>query len=170
VRTLWLLLVLALGAGCATPPAEHPRPPEMRAWAPEAARQGTYWRLYLAATDPACQMEAIYVRVAQLGQGGYPLQQVMLPDKDRCQVAGQLGLWLGPEFLYSARFQVEVWVANRFGDTSRKQTFDVVVDGPPEEKPPAEFQGPEFRRSLGAINIRLKSPIYDRQRPGLGLF
>ncbi len=176
---LGLLLVALVAAGCAAaPPApevkgaagEVPgRPPVIEAaWAPETGRQYTRWHVYLKVSDPDCDLAAIYASVSQLGFGGYPLQQINLPGKKRCTASGQLSLLLGPEYLWGSRLTVEVWGQDAAGRASPKHTFQVVVDGPAETQPPPEFRGPEYARSLGTINVHLRSPIFDRGRPGLG--
>jgi len=174
IKALVAAILLAAGCAAAAPEAPpeagrpKPAPPVIeKHWAPEATREGTYWRVYLAASDPDCDLAAVYVRVSQLGQAGYPLQQFNLGQDDRCRAAGQISFWLGPEMLWSARLTIEVWAKDAAGNSSRVLALPLVVDGPPEAQPPEEFRAPEFGRTLGNINIRLRSPLFDGGRPGL---
>jgi len=168
---LWAGLLL-LAAGCAAAPAPKGQvevsgrptaqgPAITAAWAPEAVREGTYWRLYLSAADPGCAVTTLYADVEQLGFGSYRLQQIQLPRSDRCGLHGQLTFPVRGSFLWGARFTVTVWVEDATGRKSQQVTFPVVVDGAPEVKPPAPYQGPEFQRVLGSIDVQLRSPTFD---------
>lgn len=165
------LAVFWLSMGCAAPgvaPGEQGQPPAIEAfWAPEAVRENTYWRLYLKVADADCDLAALYARVHQLGRGGFPVQQFNLGGSDRCGASGQITMWLGPEFLWSARLTVAVWAKDAAGGNSRRLELPLLVDGPPETVPPEEFRGPEFERTLGTISARPRSPIFDGGRPGI---
>jgi hypothetical protein len=172
----FLLVALLLAAGCAAAPpagqgeaAAVPQPPVIeKAWAPETVRDGTYWQAYLKVADPDCDLAGIYARVSQLGFGSYRIQQFNLGEGDRCGVAGRVSFFIGPDFLWGSRFEVALWVKDKAGNNSQRLTFPVLVDGPPTTPPPADLSGPEFQRPLGSITVRLRSPVFERGRPGLG--
>ncbi|MFH0810277.1 MAG: hypothetical protein V2A77_07410 [Pseudomonadota bacterium] len=136
------------------------------AWAPDTARQGTDWHLYLKASDPDCNSSAISVRVTQEGHGGGS-QGIKLPASDRCGFAGQLTMRIPLRGLFGTRFEVEAWVEDLAGNSSAHHTFPVVIGEMLDALPPVSFQRVEFKRMLGFINV-LRSPFPDKVEPEIG--
>jgi len=170
VAVFALLFVMGCASGPEqTAPGTPGSPPVIdKVWAQDALRQNQVWRIYLSASDPDCDLKEIHVYVTQLGQAGYPLQQFMLGGDDRCGVKGQLYMPTGFAYLYGSVVQARVTLVDSAGNTSQPAVLPLTINGAVEQEPPPEFSGPGFKRGLGHINVKLRSPIFDGYGPGIG--
>ena len=127
-----------------------------RSFASEKIRLGDIWKVYLNASAPDGEMQAIVCTLEQPGVGVYPVGLTRIPAGARQNLSGYIYLsTVGAQGLNYIRLALTIQIRDKNGNYSAPVSFSLTFDprSRPEDPPAGIFQ--EY--DLGPIMITLTS-------------
>ena len=128
-----------------------------RSFASEKIRLGDIWKVYLNASDPDGEMQAIVCTLEQPGVGVHPVGLTRVPANARQELSGYVYLsTAGAQGLSNTGLRLKIQIRDKSGNYSAPVSFSLTFDPRSRaESPPAGiFQ----ERDLEPIMITLTSP------------
>ncbi len=132
-----------------------------QSFASDQLKTGAQWKIYLQASDPDGDMEAIIAVVDQPGIGEYPSSITRIKGKNGGELSGYVFLntssqW-GDNFLDNQELTVSVQIRDKAGHTSKPITHKVLFSARHTQKPPPA--GVFKEEELGPIMVVLR-PVH----------
>jgi len=127
-----------------------------RSFASEKIRLGDTWKVYLNASDPDGEMQAIVCTLEQSGVGVPPVGLTKVPTSARQQLSGYVYLnTAGAQGLNNTGLRMKIQIRDKSGNYSAPVSFSLTFDprSRAEDPPAGIFQ----ERALGPIMITLSS-------------
>lgn len=127
-----------------------------RSFASEKIRLGDTWKVYLEASAPDGEMQAIVCTLEQPGVGVYPVGFTRIPAGARQRLSGYIYLnTAGAQGLNGTHLGLTVQIRDKTGKYSAPVSFSLTFDprSRPEDPPAGAFQ----ECDLGPIMITLTS-------------
>jgi len=165
-------VVLLAIAGCAQMGGMEERektygknPPVIgQSFASDRSKPGDLWKLYLQASDPDGDMEAIIAAVDQPGIGQYPASITKIKGENGKELSGYIFLNTSGQkdydFLDNQELEVSVQIRDKAGHTSKSITHKVLfLVRETQKAPPA---GDFKEEALGPIMVILR-PVSGRR-------
>jgi len=135
-----------------------------QSFASDRLKPGDLWRIYLKASDPDGDMEAIIAVVEQPGIGAYPASITRIKGENGKELSGYVHLNTSgqrdDDFLDNQELTVSIQIRDKAGHTSKSITHKVLLLARQSEKsPPA---GVFKEEALGPIMVVLR-PVTGRR-------
>ena len=134
-----------------------------QSFAPDRLKAGDLWKIYLKASDPDGDMEAILAAVEQPGIGAYPVSIIKIKGEKGKELSGYVYLntrgQRGDDFLVNQKLTVSIQIRDTAGHASQPIVHSVLLLArQSEESPPA---GVFAEGALGPIMVVLR-PVSPR--------
>ena len=127
-----------------------------RSFAQERIRLGDTWKVYLNASDPDGEMQAIVCTLEQAGAGPHPVGLTRVPANARQELSGYVYLkTVGAQGLSNTSLRLKIQIRDKSGNYSTPVSFPLAFDprSRAEDPPAGIFQ----ERDLGPIMVTLSS-------------
>jgi hypothetical protein len=132
-----------------------------QSFASDRLRAGDLWKIYLLASDPDGDMEAIIADVDQTGIGGYPASITKIKGENGKELSGYVYLnTSGQDFLDNQELTVSIQIRDKAGHTSKPITHAVLFLA--RESPKSPPAGVFKEEALGPIMVTLR-PVGGRR-------
>jgi len=131
-----------------------------KSFASDRLRPGDTWKIYILASDPDGDMDALIAVVSQPGKEAYPVSTTRIKAENSKDLSGYIylntGGPYGVSFLQNQELTVSIQIRDKAGHTSQPVSLSVLLlSGQGAKSPPA---GIFKENELGPIMVTLQPP------------
>jgi hypothetical protein len=129
-----------------------------KSFASNQLRPGDQWKIYVLASDPDGDMDALIAVVNQPGMGSYPISLTKIKEENGKELSGYFYLNtsgpFGSDFLFNQELAVSIQMKDKAGHTSQPVSLSVLLLSTHTQKsaPAGVFK----EKELGPIMVTLR--------------